>query len=201
MEKAILRKRMANMAETDNKQTGSVDNSLKMRNTETAALKRMPVSADSASASAAARKTIKLKPLVSSTGSSPGAPSSPSSSARVAPPSILLNRKPAAQPADQAPKFMSTNTAPIIKMAKPNAEKPVQTADLNAGAASAAADMTKTVSLWSMSDLGILDAVLKLTINKKPPDSDESRRFSLARPGGLEPLAFCSGVDVARLKL
>ena len=134
------------MAETDNNmQAESVDNSLKMRNTETSALKRMTVSANAASASSAARKTIKLKPLVSSTSSNPGVQAAPASSSRVAPPSILLNRKPAAQPADQAPKFMSTNTAPIVKMTKPDAEKPVQSDSLNEKPS--AATITKTVSI------------------------------------------------------
>ena len=54
------------MAETDNNAPGGVNDPVKMRNTETAALKRVPVSPNAASASSAARKTIKLKPLVPS---------------------------------------------------------------------------------------------------------------------------------------
>ena len=132
------------MAETDNTSlAGGVIDPLKMRNTETAALKRMPVSPNSASASSAARKTIKLKPLAPSSGSSDTSQSVPSGSPRtIAPPSILLNRKPMAAKTEETPKFMSTNTAPIGKMAKPSQEKPVLATELNE-----AASPTKTVSI------------------------------------------------------
>ena len=129
------------MAETDNNSAGGVNDPLKMRNTETAALKRMPVSSNSASASSAARKTIKLKPLVSSAGSSQENQSvTPSPIKSVAPPSILLNRKPAAT-VEEPPKFMSTNTAPIGKMTRPEPEKPIPASDLSDST------MTKTVSI------------------------------------------------------
>ena len=104
------------MAENDNNApAGGINNDpLKMRNTETAALKRIPVSPNSASASSAARKTIKLKPLMPSSAA-PAAPAAAPGTAPkpVAPPSFLLNRKPAAPAAEEPPKFMSTNTAPI----------------------------------------------------------------------------------------
>ncbi|MBO4631654.1 MAG: hypothetical protein J5858_07000 [Lentisphaeria bacterium] len=132
------------MAETDNNNlAGGVIDPLKMRNTETSALKRMPVSPNSASASSAARKTIKLKPLVPSSGASDASPSNPGSGSKtIAPPSILLNRKPAAAKTDEPPKFMSTNTAPIGKMVKPGQEKPIQATELTA-----APPQTKTVSI------------------------------------------------------
>ncbi|MBQ6596381.1 MAG: hypothetical protein IJH79_02405, partial [Lentisphaeria bacterium] len=121
------------MAETDNNALGGVNDPVKMRNTETAALKRVPVSASAASASSAARKTIKLKPLVpSGTGASSAAPAAPASAPRsVPPPSILMNHKPAAPKTEEPPKFMSTNTAPIGKITKPDPEKPIPAADLN----------------------------------------------------------------------
>ena len=37
-------------------------------------------------------------------------------------------------------------------------------------------------------------------IFKTRPDSPESGRTCLARPGGLEPLAFCAGVEARHLK-
>ena len=131
------------MAETDNNAPGGVNDPVKMRNTETAALKRVPVSPNAASASSAARKTIKLKPLVpSGTGASSAAPASaPASAPRsVPPPSILMNHKPAAPKTEEPPKFMSTNTAPIGKISKPNPEKPIPAADLGDAP-------TKTVSI------------------------------------------------------
>ena len=130
------------MAETDNNAPGGVNDPLKMRNTETAALKRIPVSSNTASASSAARKTIKLKPLVSpSASSSDSASPAPAAAPRpVAPPSILMNRKPAAQQAEEPPKFMSTNTAPISKMVKPESKKPIASTELNE-------TPTKTVSI------------------------------------------------------
>ena len=131
------------MAETDNNAPGGVNDPVKMRNTETAALKRVPVSPNAASASSAARKTIKLKPLVpSGTGASSAASASaPASAPRsVPPPSILMNHKPAAPKTEEPPKFMSTNTAPIGKISKPNPEKPIPAADLNDAP-------TKTVSI------------------------------------------------------
>ncbi|MBE6374366.1 MAG: hypothetical protein E7055_20165 [Lentisphaerae bacterium] len=135
------------MAETDNNAPGGVNDPVKMRNTETAALKRVPVSPNAASASSAARKTIKLKPLVpSGTGSSSAAPASASAPAPAAaprsvpPPSILMNHKPAAPKTEEPPKFMSTNTAPIGKITKPAPEKPIPAADLNDAP-------TKTVSI------------------------------------------------------
>ena len=126
------------MAETDNNNAP-----LEMRNTETAALKRIPASSNLASASSAARKTIKLKPLMPSSASASGSqsPSPAPASKGVVPPSILLNRKPAAAKTDEPPKFMSTNTAPISKMsAVPAPEKPIPVADLNDAP-------TKTVSI------------------------------------------------------
>ena len=133
------------MAESDNNAPGGVNDPLKMRNTETAALKRIPASPNSASASSAARKTIKLKPLVpSSTAASSSSDGPVGTETRpVAPPSIVLNmRKPAAAQAEEPPKFMSTNTAPIGKMAKPEAEKPIQASTLQNESAP-----TKTVSI------------------------------------------------------
>ena len=132
------------MAETDNNPQGGVNDTLKMRNTETAVLKRIPVSPNAASASSAARKTIKLKPLVPSSPAA-GSADSPSPSpapkpSTVAPPSILMNRKPAAPKTEEPPKFMSTNTAPIGKMSKPSPEKPIDAASLNDAP-------TKTVSI------------------------------------------------------
>ena len=130
------------MAESDNNTSGGVSDPLKMRNTETAVLKRIPASPNSASASSAARKTIKLKPLMpSASGASGGSVGTETRS--VAPPSILVNmRKPAVAPAEAPPKFMSTNTAPIGKMAKPEAEKPIPAASLQTEPAP-----TKTVSI------------------------------------------------------
>ena len=128
------------MAETDNNAPGGVNDPLKMRNTETAALKRIPVSPNTASASSAARKTIKLKPLVPASASSPDNPSPAAAPRSVAPPSILMNRKPAAHQAEEPPKFMSTNTAPISKMVKPEAKKPIASSELNE-------TPTKTVSI------------------------------------------------------
>ena len=131
------------MAETDNNAQGGNNAPLEMRNTETAALKRIPASSNLASASSAARKTIKLKPLMPSSASASGAqsPSPAPASKGVVPPSILLNRKPAAAKTDEPPKFMSTNTAPISKMnAIPTQEKPIPAADLNDAP-------TKTVSI------------------------------------------------------
>lgn len=127
------------MAETDNNAPGGVNDPVKMRNTETAALKRIPASPNAASASSAARKTIKLKPLVPSGagGASPAPASAPKS---VAPPSILMNHKPAAPKAEEPPKFMSTNTAPIAKITKPEPEKPIPAANFNDAP-------TKTVSI------------------------------------------------------
>ena len=127
------------MAETDNKAPGGVNDPVTMRNTETAALKRVPVSPNAASASSAARKTIKLKPLApSGIGASAAAPASATRS--VPPPSILMNHKPAAPISEEPPKFMSTNTAPINKIAKPQQEKPIPAANLNDAP-------TKTVSI------------------------------------------------------
>ena len=131
------------MAETDNNAQGGVNDPVKMRNTETAALKRVPVSPNAASASSAARKTIKLKPLVpSGTGASSAVPApAPAPVSRtVAPPSILMNHKPAAPKTAEPPKFMSTNTAPIGKISRPDPEKPIPAADLNDA-------QTKTVSI------------------------------------------------------
>lgn len=127
------------MAETDNTAPGGVNDPVQMRNTETAALKRIPVSPNAASASSAAKKTIKLKPLVPSSagGSSPAPASAPKS---VTPPSILMNHKPAAPKTDEPPKFMSTNTAPIGKITKPATEKPIPAENLNDAP-------TKTVSI------------------------------------------------------
>jgi len=139
------------MAENDNNAGGINNDPLKMRNTETAALKRIPVSPNSASASSAARKTIKLKPLMPSSSAgrpmSPAAPASPAppqgaAPKTVAPPSFLLNRKPAAPAAEEPPKFMSTNTAPISKMAAPEPQKPIPAAELHAEPVP-----TKTVSI------------------------------------------------------
>ena len=138
-------KDLMSMAESDNNAPGGVNDPLKMRNTETAALKRMPASPNSASASSAARKTIKLKPLVPSSASAGAFSDGPvgTETRPVAPPSIVLNmRKPAGPPAEEPPKFMSTNTAPIGKMAKPEAEKPIQASSLQNEPA-----LTKTVSI------------------------------------------------------
>lgn len=125
------------MAETDNTTPGGVNDPVQMRNTKTEALKRIPVTANSASASSAAKKTIKLKPLMPSSADSPSpapvpAPKSVSS--------ILINHKPASPQTDEPPKFMSTNTAPIGKIAKPTPEKPIPAANLNDAP-------TKTVSI------------------------------------------------------
>ena len=135
------------MAETDNNtQTDGVNDPLKMRNTETSALKRMPVSANTASASSAARKTIKLKPLMPASGSGaggePAAPVSGFAGRSVPPPSLLMNRKMNAAPVEEPPKFMSTNTAPIGKMTKPDPARPIPAAELGEKVSP-----TKTVSI------------------------------------------------------
>ena len=50
---------------------------------------------------------------------------------------------------------------------------------------------TSTVLLWHYNK----DVKTRLQVNneKNHPDPEESKRHDLARPGGLEPLAFCSG--------
>lgn len=141
-----------------NTPAGGID-PLKMRNTETAALKRMPP--NSSPASAAARKTIKLKPLAPSSGEQPAAvptatvplskiPSPAKSAAPsrpVPPPTILLNKQPAAPSAEAAPQFMSTNTAPVNKVAVPQPVSPLAAADLGEKTAEGS---TATVSISRM---------------------------------------------------
>ena len=96
----------------------SMTDALKLRNTETSALKRMPPTNATSSASSAARKTIKLKPLTPQvTDSSAGNEPSPES--------IPLVKKvgvPAANPGEEnaaPPQFMSTATAPVAKIPRP----------------------------------------------------------------------------------
>lgn len=114
------------MSQMDTNDTASVADTLKLRNTETAALKRMPVADTNSSASAAARKTIKLKPLTpQTTGISPE--STPSSMAGASPLIKKVGVASSPSPAGEAstPQFMGTATVPVAKIpAKEKAAPP-----------------------------------------------------------------------------
>ncbi len=124
---------------------GGVNDPVKLRNTDTATLKRIPV-ANPALASSAAKKTIKLKPLaprstpevsedpkltetvpLGQAGSPAVKPASPS--APVPAPTILLTRAPKPAPAS-TPQFMSTATAPVAHVSKPPQAAPVPASSL-----------------------------------------------------------------------
>lgn len=135
-----------NMSENTPKDSnGGVNDPLKLRNTDTATLKRIPV-ANPALASSAAKKTIKLKPLAPR--STPEVSESPnltetvplgqaaaptvkpvSPSAPVPAPTILLTRAPKPAPAS-TPQFMSTATAPVSHVSKPPQATPVPASSL-----------------------------------------------------------------------
>ncbi len=133
-----------NMSENTPKDSnGGVNDPLKLRNTDTATLKRIPV-ANPALASSAAKKTIKLKPLAPRStpevsedpkmtetvplGQAPAVkPASPS--APVPAPTILLTRAPKPAPAS-TPQFMSTATAPVAHVSKPPQATPVPASSL-----------------------------------------------------------------------
>jgi|GEM_PF-2459783 len=124
---------------------GGVNDPVKLRNTDTATLKRIPV-ANPALASSAAKKTIKLKPLAPR--SAPEVSEDPkltetvplgqaaaptvkpaSPSAPVPAPTILLTRAPKPAPAS-TPQFMSTATAPVAHVSKPPQAAPVPASSL-----------------------------------------------------------------------
>ncbi len=124
---------------------GGVNDPVKLRNTDTATLKRIPV-ANPALASSAAKKTIKLKPLaprstpevsedpkltetvpLGQAGSPTVKPASPS--APVPAPTILLTRAPKPAPAS-TPQFMSTATAPVSHVSRPPQVAPVPASSL-----------------------------------------------------------------------
>ncbi len=130
---------------TPNDSNGGANDPLKLRNTDTATLKRIPVT-NPALASSAAKKTIKLKPLAPRStpeasedpsltetvplGQSAPPPVKPASpSAPVPAPTILLTRAPKPAPAS-TPQFMSTATAPVSHVAKPAPVVPVPASSL-----------------------------------------------------------------------
>ena len=125
------------MSEQQNNQAG-INDPMDLRNTETAKLKRMPVDGIS-SGSSASKKTIKLKPLVpqneeSMTDTVPLQTSQKAAAASqpVPAPTILLSRPaaPAQENAASTPQFMSTATAPISKMDKPDTSAPFSASNL-----------------------------------------------------------------------
>ena len=129
-----------------NENTSSVTDTLKLRNTETSALKRMPSVSATSSASSAARKTIKLKPLSPQLvgGSTDPDPSSMSVAVplmKMSAPSPAPNTGSTEGASASAPQFMSTATAPVAKIQRPEPATPLT------GAASAPKGGTGTVSI------------------------------------------------------